>query len=446
MVSIQSNNSMTSKERSHSRKWQNLDVNKEVVLKQVWTYLFHLWGIPVDGSEAFKEQQVLSPCNSIKSVPEQQPKKKSSLFGKLYSMTSTATQDNQQHHHHHHSQNSTGTIQYIPGLIHPEFERLTVDVSATQEEFWNMLRLDPPDNHLLRFIRARKWNTDKSIKMLSSTFQFRLSKMHINELLNDGERAIYDKDIKGIIKNLELQKAVIFTSTSDSCPLIVVRPKFHYSSDQTEKELEEYAILVIELSRLFMRDQASSILFDLTDFSLSNMEYAPVKFLITCFEAHYPESLKHLFVHKAPWLFNPIWNIIKNSLDPVVASKITFTKNAQELAKFIPMDQIPSYLDGENDSIDLDHYSPPDGSLDKHFHDDTKGKQEALERRKQLIDEFIKMTVKWIESSNKEDSKAFAKQRYQLSDELGRSYVELDPFIRSRSSYDLSGQLDLNKN
>lgn len=33
-------------------------------------------------------------------------------------------------------------------------------------------------------------------------------------------------------------------------------------------------------------------------------EFPPVKFIIKCFEANYPESLGVLLIHKAPWIFS----------------------------------------------------------------------------------------------------------------------------------------------
>ena len=45
----------------------------------------------------------------------------------------------------------------------------------------------------------------------------------------------------------------------------------------------------------------------MTDFSLANMDYAPVKFMIKCFEANYPESLGAVLVHKAPWIFQGLY-------------------------------------------------------------------------------------------------------------------------------------------
>ena len=41
----------------------------------------------------------------------------------------------------------------------------------------------------------------------------------------------------------------------------------------------------------------------MTDFRLANMDYHPVKFMIQCFEANYPESLGVVLVHNAPWIF-----------------------------------------------------------------------------------------------------------------------------------------------
>lgn len=72
------------------------------------------------------------------------------------------------------------------------------------------------------------------------------------------------------------------------------------------------------------RGALQTIMFDMTGFSMANMvrlhvvcivrdehqvltvppqDYTPVKFMIKCFEANYPESLGAVLVHKAPWVF-----------------------------------------------------------------------------------------------------------------------------------------------
>lgn len=48
---------------------------------------------------------------------------------------------------------------------------------------------------------------------------------------------------------------------------------------------------------------SQTVIFDLTGFSLANMDYTPVKFVIKALEANYPECLESILVHKAPWIF-----------------------------------------------------------------------------------------------------------------------------------------------
>lgn len=55
-------------------------------------------------------------------------------------------------------------------------------------------------------------------------------------------------------------------------------------------------------------DSCQTIVFDMTNFTLANMDYAPVKFMIKCFEANYPESLGAVLIHNAPWVFQGLYN------------------------------------------------------------------------------------------------------------------------------------------
>lgn len=423
--------------------YSKLTHEEEVKLKQIWTYLLEWWKIPVDGTSCFKSQEAEAKLESIKSAgssTQEKPKKSSSLLSKFYgsssstSTTSAASVDDPQAPTPRHDATT-----YAKGKVHYALE--DIDPIAGQEEFWNMLKVDPPDSEIFRFARARKFDSSKGLKMIGRTIAFRL-KHKIESIINDGEFGIYQNGTRGIIKNLEIQKAVIYGVDIKNRPYILVRPKFHSSSDQTEDEIEKYALLVIELSKLFMATGSLSILFDLSGFRLSNMDYGPVKFLITCFEAHYPESLGCLLIHKAPWLFSPIWNIIKNWLDPVVASKIIFTKNSDELGKYIEIDQIPKYLGGKNDVIDLNSYNAPDGSDDTKLKDTTK-RDVIKKERDELIKKYLGLTVTWIEETNEKTSKDLWNQRCRVGIQLTENYRQLDPYIRHRSTYDLRGQLKL---
>ena len=170
----------------------------------------------------------------------------------------------------------------------------------------------------------------------------------------------------------------------------------------------------------------------MTNFSLANMDYAPVKFMIKCFEANYPESLGVVLVHKAPWIFQGIWKIIKGWLDPVVASKVHFT-NDHEIEEYVPKSQIIKELHGAED-WDYKYVEPVIGENDKMKDIETRDK--LLVERKAIVDEYEKAILEWI---NGGDAAALKTKRNELALQLKDDYWRLDPYIRARSYYDRVG-------
>lgn len=73
--------------------------------------------------------------------------------------------------------------------------------------------------------------------------------------------------------------------------------------------------------------------------------------MVQCFEAYYPESLGILVIHKAPFVFWGVWKIIEPWLDPVVASKIRFTRSDKELTDVIEAERLPNKYEGGKDQV-----------------------------------------------------------------------------------------------
>jgi hypothetical protein len=180
----------------------------------------------------------------------------------------------------------------------------------------------------------------------------------------------------------------------------------------------------------------------MTDFGLSNMDYAPVKYLVKCFEAHYPESLGICLVHKAPWGFSTIWSIIRGWLDPVVAAKIHFTKSTEDLAKWIDRSKIPKELGGDED-WKYEYLEPVQGENDKIK--DTEGLKKLRDQRMGQVERYEQLTREWIaaplrtETSEDERVKEIKKQRNVIEKELERGYWDIDNHVRARTIYDRRG-------
>ncbi|CCE61758.1 hypothetical protein TPHA_0B00860 [Tetrapisispora phaffii CBS 4417] len=398
---------------------KSLEYNKQLVLKQLWFYLLRFWGEPLEESILL---ELLDTINDNKVVTE--PKKSSSYFG-------------------WGSKSTSGDTKGKTDMSFDPFTKYGIDKDASESLFWNSLNIETPDDYVLKFLRARKWHFEKSISMLVKALEWRLSKFDTLKIIRGGERKFYNDNKQGVVKNLELQKAVICGYDLKGRPIIIVRPHLHYSKDQTPEELEEYALLVIEQTRLFFKEPvlSATILFDLTDFTMANMDYAPVKFLVEVFEAHYPECLGHLMIHNAPWLFSPIWNVIKAWLDPIVASKIMFTYNTKDLLTWISKENLPEYLGGEL-GFDFDSYVCPDESADETL-TDVEQRDPIQKEREAIIRSLKDKTIEWIKTKDETKSQELFNERIEIMEKLSKNYASLDLYVRSRSTYDINGSLKL---
>ena len=175
----------------------------------------------------------------------------------------------------------------------------------------------------------------------------------------------------------------------------------------------------------------------MTGFSMANMDYAPVKFMIKCFEANYPESLGTVLVYKAPWIFNTIWSIIKGWLDPVVAGKVHFAKTVDELEKFVPRSQIPVDLEGD-EKWEYSYVEPKED--ENAAMKDTETRDKIQEKRTELVKRYEATVLDWIHAGDVAESmEERRRERDAVAEELRKNYWTLDPYIRARTLYDRIG-------
>jgi hypothetical protein len=175
----------------------------------------------------------------------------------------------------------------------------------------------------------------------------------------------------------------------------------------------------------------------MTDFSMANMDYTPVKFMIKCFEANYPESLGTVLVYKAPWVFNAVWSIVRGWLDPVVAGKVHFAKNIDELTKYIPKTQIPSELSGDEKWTYV-FPEPVLGENEKMKDEATKGTLEL--ERAEIVKKYENTVIEWVHEGD-QGMEEKRKVRDHVAEELRKNYWKLDPYVRARTLYDRMGLL-----
>lgn len=331
---------------------------------------------------------------------------------------------------------------------------------SLREAFWSMVKKDHPDALLLRFLRARKWDKQRALAMMISTMHWRKEQMHVDDdIMMHGEggavkdtqssNASTKKEGEDFLVQMRLGKSFIHGIDKEGRPISIVRVRLHRGGEQTEKSLERFTVYTIETCRLMLQPPVETavgltnvekvrnrltlrqtIVFDMTSFTMANMDYTPVKFMIKVFEANYPESLGCVLVHKSPWIFQGIWKIIKGWLDPVVASKVHFTNNVDDLQEFIPRSQIISELGGD-EKWEYKYIEPVPGE-NAAMEDMTKRKDLMAQRQKQ-VEEYEHKTFEWLQGKDTRSD------RDAISKALAENYWQLDPHIRARHLLDRTG-------
>ena len=178
------------------------------------------------------------------------------------------------------------------------------------------IKHEHPDAVVLRFLRARKWDVNKALVMMFSAMNWRHNEAQIDsDILTNGEEVLvrdeHDGKIKSkclaqdFMKQMRNGKSFIHGFDRQNRPVSYVRTKMHRAADQSVESLERYTVYLIETARMTLHPsvETATLVFDLTDFTLANMDYVPVKFIIKCFEANYPESLGSILIHNSPWVF-----------------------------------------------------------------------------------------------------------------------------------------------
>ncbi|ENH65063.1 CRAL-TRIO domain-containing protein C3H8.02 [Fusarium oxysporum f. sp. cubense race 1] len=413
----------------------NLTPEQEEKLRKLWTAVFQLTGVADDESAGAN----LLPQKEEASPAEADPKKKRGfgMFKKGKSGTSTPTEGSAEEDKY----NETKQFHETLANESPETIRHTI---------WSMVKHDHPDALVLRFLRARKWDVEKALVMLVSTMHWRHNDMKVDsEIMKNGDAfAVEDEKTDSptkqvsadMMKQLRMGKSFLHGTDKQGRPICVVRVRLHKAGQECEESLEKYTVYIIETARMTLQPPVDTacIVFDMTGFSMANMDYTPVKFMIKCFEANYPESLGAVLVHKAPWLFQGIWKVIRGWLDPVVAAKVHFTNNRAELEEFIAPDHLIKELEGD-ENWEYKYIEPIAGENDKMK--DTHTRDRLLTDREELVKKFEHTTREWIRHPDGEQGKQLKAEREKIAKLLREDYWNLDPYIRARTLYDRQGAI-----
>lgn len=249
-----------------------------------------------------------------------------------------------------HGLQSTGSCETLPCQELPAFilseDAVDIQLATTyNEELWRGYLGTVPDVDILilTFLRARQWDLELGQNMLLDTIEWRC-KTGILDLVFQGESGLR-RDL------LSLGKSYFSGTDCEGRLVFYVHARLHNRNMGSAIENQHFTLYLMELARSMTTPgvETATLIFDMENSGYSNMDLPNAKFLVDCFQNHYPETLGRCFIVSAPWLFCAFWKLVKSLLDPVVAAKIIFIDKKEQLLEYIPKESLLVSMGGENE-------------------------------------------------------------------------------------------------
>jgi len=170
---------------------------------------------------------------------------------------------------------------------------------------------------LLKFLRARKFDVNAAFEMLVSTMIFRTTFQGI------GVGAI---TIQSVSNEIRQGKTFFRGFDRENRPVCIMRVRNHDPSKTDFQESQRYTLFLMEYGVTLIRPpvETVTIVFDMTDAGMRNIDLKSVQFLVQSFQNHYPESLGKVLIYNSPWFMHGVWKVVKPWLDSITAAKVYF--------------------------------------------------------------------------------------------------------------------------
>ncbi|KAG4393023.1 hypothetical protein GLYMA_03G004600v4 [Glycine max] len=223
-------------------------------------------------------------------------------------------------------QTMIGEVRKIIGPIADKFSTLCSDASV------------------LRYLRARNYNTKKAAKMLKGSIKWRLEfkpeKIQWDDVAQEAERGrLYKADY------MDKQGRIVF----------VIRPGIQSASSSCAQI--KYLIYCLEnaIWNISSNQEEQMVwLIDFQGWSTACLSLKIVRDTAQILQAHYPERLGLAIFYNPPKVFESFWTMVKPFLEPKTYKKVIFVypdnprSRRMVMEEHLDMDKLESYFGGKN--------------------------------------------------------------------------------------------------
>lgn len=129
--------------------------------------------------------------------------------------------------------------------------------------------------------------------------------------------------------------------------IIVLNLRKHKRDAKRLPQLKKFLIFCMETHARRFPDKKTTLLFDVSECGLSNVDMDLVKFLINSYKFYFPYMLGYILVFEMPWMMQAAWRIIKSWLSEGAVNKIKFVTKS-DITDYVSPSQLMVQFGGDD--------------------------------------------------------------------------------------------------
>ncbi|XP_043217652.1 motile sperm domain-containing protein 2-like isoform X2 [Amphibalanus amphitrite] len=189
----------------------------------------------------------------------------------------------------------------------------------------DIVRARTDDLWCKRFMAHGDLEIDKAFDFMMDSVKFR-HEWQVNELTHDSV----------VTEFFERGTLSVHGRDRDGAALMIFHSCLHERTHGERFErVKQFLVYWVEKIEREERGQRISLILDMGNAGLSNVDIPFIGFLINLFKLYYPDMLNSIIVFEMPWIMNAAWKIIKQMLPPKSHQLIKFV-NKKDIGTVIP--------------------------------------------------------------------------------------------------------------
>ncbi|KAL2243686.1 CRAL-TRIO domain-containing protein C3H8.02 isoform X1 [Sesamum indicum] len=242
---------------------------------------------------------------------------------------------------HHEKPTNVFKLSIRSCFVAPEkARRLVAEVKEKLEKEQNSLPVGKcgrdDEEMILWFLKDRKFSVEDTVSKLTKAIGWR-KEFGVSELSEESVKSAAETGKAYLHSHLDVYGR----------PVLIVEARKHFPGEQGSHEDQKLCVFLIEkaLTKLPAGKQEILVIIDLRGFQTQNADIKFTTFVFDAFYNYYPKRLSQVLFVDAPFIFKPVWQLIKPLLKSY-ASLVRFCSAEAVRDEYFTEDTVPANFRG----------------------------------------------------------------------------------------------------